>query len=261
MFIMLLLSIAAFTQKPILSFKDKYDNMQVLNSKRFKKATPIPTDYIAYYKADGNGDDETGNYNGTPESGITYVADRNSVANSAFYFANAYKVDLPSALMAELTGAFSLNFWLYIDSVTSLNGIFGGKGLLSDNSKAGIAITEAFTDRVYFEVYSSTFRYILAVYYADDIPIGAWCNICFQYDGNLLAVYINGVRSTNVSVDTAGVSDAYPTGEIGAITIDWGSQTIKLGQSGFTYLDGKLDQFRVFNRALSLDEIGGIYNE
>ena len=70
-----------FGNRSIFYFNGKLDDIRIYSDQLtsgeinaiFNNTTAsIPTDYIAYYKLDGNGNDETTNYNATSVSNVTY---------------------------------------------------------------------------------------------------------------------------------------------------------------------------------------------
>ena len=76
--------------------------------------------------------------------------------------------------------------------------------------------------------------------------VGKWNHATIVYDGgsglSSLTFYLNGVEKTLTTADEFGVT----------------ANTTYLGLTS-TYLDGKLDDFRIYNRALSTEEIKRLY--
>jgi hypothetical protein len=91
----------------------------------------------------------------------------------------------------------------------------------------------------------------LAIYGTITLSIptdGAWHHVCVTYDGAVIRAYVDGVALTPV---------AY-TGGVGPTTIDPFLGRYAHGTVG--YLDGKLDDVRFYDFALSAAEITAIYN-
>ena len=70
------------------------------------------------------------------------------------------------------------------------------------------------------------------------LTTGAWTHLAATYDGANLRLYKNGVLSTTTAAPGALLTSANPL-RIGGNTI-WGE-----------YFDGRIDEVRVYNRALS----------
>jgi hypothetical protein len=83
------------------------------------------------------------------------------------------------------------------------------------------------------------------------VPTGTWEHVAVVLDASGARLYLNGVQ---VGVSTA--MTMRPT-SLGSTTNDW------IGRSEFAvnpYLDGAIDEFRIYNRALSAAEILTLYN-
>jgi len=77
--------------------------------------------------------------------------------------------------------------------------------------------------------------------------VGEWQYVVFTYDGTSVRSYINGVYKDTYTVSLN--------------TTDSGSLKIASGiYSNYHYFNGYLDDVRVYNRALSKDEITALYN-
>jgi hypothetical protein len=78
-------------------------------------------------------------------------------------------------------------------------------------------------------------------------PAGAWTNLVGTYDGSTIKLYDNGVLFGQTSYSTP---------------ISYTAQTFRLGFGGgaIAFYSGGLDDVRVYNRALSAQEISDLYN-
>jgi hypothetical protein len=81
------------------------------------------------------------------------------------------------------------------------------------------------------------------------VSLNTWTFLCGTYDGTILKVYING----NADANTAGAS----------LTVGSNTEPVLIGAamwSGYwDVLGGKIDDIRVYNRALSNGEITNLY--
>ena len=83
-----------------------------------------------------------------------------------------------------------------------------------------------------------------------DITAGSWQHVAFTYDGETIIVYLN---------TSAGTHNTTPSGSLAGTTVDlWigGNPSFSSGR----YFDGKVDEVRIYNRALSGDDIIELYN-
>jgi hypothetical protein len=82
------------------------------------------------------------------------------------------------------------------------------------------------------------------------IPLNQWTHLVFVFNAPTLAIYING--SLNTSKTT--------TRTIGSVTADIGLGTRHPALSPADVWAGRLDEVRVYNRALTAAEISDLYN-
>lgn len=77
--------------------------------------------------------------------------------------------------------------------------------------------------------------------------LGKWTHVCCTYDGSNLKLYVNGLLESTKAQATVAAS----TGT-----------SFQLGRhaSGSSYLDGRIDDVRIYNRALTAEEIKQLYN-
>jgi hypothetical protein len=82
------------------------------------------------------------------------------------------------------------------------------------------------------------------------IPVGSWQHVAVTWTGNDGTLYVNGVqvgRNTSMTINPS---------MMGSTTANW------IGRSQYNdpYLAGLVDEFRIYNRALSASEITQLYN-
>jgi len=84
---------------------------------------------------------------------------------------------------------------------------------------------------------------------AGDVPEGEWSHMAFTYDGSRTRIYFNGVEK--VSLARTGTIDFISGQEfrIGAYT-----------QSPFFYFNGSMDEVKLWNRAISAEEVNASFN-
>ena len=86
--------------------------------------------------------------------------------------------------------------------------------------------------------------------FTSGLSVGKWYHVVGIRNGNSLSIYVNGVAGTPAS-NTLGTITTNSL-NIGAITA--GSATRSL------FMDGLIDDVRIYNRALSAGEVTDLYN-
>lgn len=224
----------------------------------------IPTDgLLAYYPFNGNANDESGNGHHGTVNGATLSSDIDGNIDKAYEFShdgasfgnNHQSIYIPfhSDFQSE---NFTVSIWFKADS-------YGWDG----NSNIGSTLFSKRENSS--QPNQATYRIQLSSNFTrseiggpdgdDEIPctadsnelnLGAWYHIASTYDGTTLKQYINGVKVSEINCDLS--HNAIST------------SGIMLGQTwqynGYWYhLDGKLDEFMVYNRSMTEQEMENYY--
>ncbi|MBI9031714.1 carboxypeptidase regulatory-like domain-containing protein [bacterium] len=210
-----------------------------------------PLDYglVAYYPFNGNANDESGNGNhGTECNNYNFIDGINGQSikfvGSGSFSNNGGHVVLPP-LDFNNSDEFSISIWVNEESMCYSHGesyIHYG-----DHPNQAIAISH-FNDYVVFDVgytgISYPYNYIE---YRNN-----WIMFSMVYESSTLKAYINGNIVAQENVNNANISNNYS-----AIARHWwynGSETS-------TRFTGSIDECRIYNLALSEQEILALYNE
>jgi len=207
-------------------------------------ADTIPIDCIVYYPFNGNADDESGNgYDGTV-FGATLTSDRFGNANSAYSFNGSGDYIISDAPLPTGSSARSISIWFNTTSASGSNGWFSNTaiswGSPSDNALCSISIYQGMLD---FGAFGNPYDVHTWVVVND----GNWHHAVVVYDGSTLKIFLDGVE---VASEIRTLNTSFSSLYIGS----------RSGQSN-QYMDGLVDDARVFDRALSEDEIGALYGE
>lgn len=150
--------------------------------------------------------------------------------------------------------AFSICVWLYHDTITTDDGIYSkvdGNGyvlFLRDDVASVSGRTDCYkfyindtddTDQMYLETSLNS------------SPLQAWTFVCATYEDNNVTgarVFINAEEDAFSPRSTADINN-----------IDSGGATVKIGQHTAHPFDGRIDEFVIYNRALSAAEIKQLY--
>lgn len=195
----------------------------------------LTTNLVAYYKFDGNSNDSVGTNNGTDTS-ISYVPAK--INDGASFNGSSSRISL--AVASTLTTNFTIAGWTNSTTLAAYRTIYSsgtgtnfwrigidntGKVILSEDNIADYTSTTALT--------ANTFQHVAIVKSTDS--------------GTNVTFYLNG--STNGTATVGSV--ATPSG-----TASFGSQ----GSSPANFWSGILDEFGIWDRALSGSEITQLYN-
>jgi hypothetical protein len=175
----------------------------------------------------------------TPSGTVSFVPDHNSNAKGAVYLNGAY-LSLPT--QSYVTGvAFSFLAWVYLFNSNWLDIIVFGNGASSDNVYLGTS-ANCLSGYIYNGANGFNFDSAAVVTY------NTWFHAAFTFDGVHAKLYVNGVfqGSTTSSVAPRNVSRSKSFIGINS----W----LPTGNNGFM----KLDELRIYNRAVSVTEIQSI---
>ena len=199
---------------------------------------------VATYNFDGDITDLGGNYNGTWTGTENYAS---GIISQAVYFNSSSIVDLN----VPFGGAFmSISVWLkydyssqnefatlfYTSTGTTLNGT--SPAIMTDTD--GLGINTGNGDMVGVST--------------NVLPQNTWFHLYIYFDNNDSnnLIYIDGVsRSTSSQKQTPGTR-----------SMNTDNRLRRIGGSTDTYFyKGSMDQLRIFNRALTQEEVNDLYQE
>jgi hypothetical protein len=193
---------------------------------------------VAHYPFNGNAQDATGNGNDGTVNGATLTVDRFGNADSAYSFDKNGKnyISVPDHQMLRPT---QLTVATWVEPVSSAKwntvlmkstgGSWGG----------GYGITYYNTTEIGFYITQYNKNRLLG-----KIDLKKWSHIVGTFDGSTMKLYING--------ELVGPSSG--------IKINHSTAPLYFGKSSSAYYwDGKIDDIRIYNRALSEDEIKTLY--
>ncbi len=207
----------------------------------------VPTQgLVAYYPFSGNGNDASGNGYDASVVGATLCTDRFGNQNRAYLLdGNNDYIHLPSPNVGQLDGKATWACWFKTPPLPDNDGeyeqifdIFHAGGTHIDSGYVVGGMEIGVGDRRF--VYDNTQSY----------NNDQWHLIVLSYDDQYLRLYMDG-QLKDSEFDGNGQIDY--NGTLG----------IYLGKGGFNvhYYDGMFDDFRIYDRALTNDEVLALYNE
>jgi hypothetical protein len=201
--------------------------------------------------------DSSGNGNtGTLMNGPTWVSGKSGTALS-FDGADDY-VEIPEAQSLNLSSALTVSAWINnqasADSSPSQDQyrIIASKGWASDNSGSWTLAWRINDGSLFFFAGRATsYRYVSYAY--DNSQAGTWHLVTAVLDNGNISLYQDGVLQAGpVGIDSSKIrTDTSP--------ILIGSSPVS--NNWLHNWNGFIDEFRLYNRALSADEIASLYQQ
>lgn len=202
----------------------------------------IPTNgLVAYYPFNGNANDESGNNNHGTVNGATLTTDRNGNANKAYSFdgVDDYINVLQSTSINSLSNNFTISAWINISNY------YGNYFPILNKSDAGFTDTIQYRLGVLNNNGNSSIEGIINL--SNNITDNNWFHLVIISEANLERVYLNGVLVGSGDIIYSSVT----------------SNDLEIGKDSHglvEYTNGKLDDIRIYNRALTGTEIQSLYN-
>ena len=195
------------------------------------------TSCIAYYKM-SDATDESGNYDGTPSNVNFNVAGK--FGNAGSFNGSSSVIDLGSPLLGQ---THSVSLWFNADSIATD----------TEGDILFAQYTDGVTGRYIISIYTNTMRIFVGGSPIQTISAtwtaNAWTHFVIVKNSSGYEAFVNG-SSIGTSSLTSNIDTASNT------TIGAGRFT-----SPFKVFPGKIDQVRIFNKALSSTEVTTLYNE
>ena len=204
----------------------------------------LQTGLVAWYPFDGNASDMSGNGNHGTVNGASLSTDRHGLANKAYQFDG---VDDYISGSNWLNGINEGSYSLWFKKLG--NGILINTGSTEQFFSGNVIQTSVFDNRRGGP--GTRYHYPNPV---SPLHLGNWTMITVIWDSlNTVQLYING-RAFNAGsrVTDGGVTGNYQNFGIGA------RQNLNAGGTYSNFFTGSIDDIRIYNRALSNDEVSNL---
>ena len=146
-----------------------------------------------------------------------------------------------AALQAACTGDMSVAFWWKMDQIPAVSGGILSKKLAAGGADGFMMYSAIAVDRIYFRT-DGTFAY--GSYAGWDT---SWHHVVAVILGATVSIYVDGVALT--MIDNTANS---PVGNMLDLVLGWAPGV------GTPWLNGQLDDVRIYDRVLNVDEIAAL---
>ena len=207
---------------------------------------------VAYYPFNGNAKDESGvnNNHGTVSGGATLATDKFGTTNKAYSFDGTVNGYITSSTGSTLSVAnVTLSAWMSIAGQgTSFPRLVAVGPTGVTTQRYGLALSPLATPRsFYFIPHSpSTVGSVASIGKLNNDSV--WHHLIAVFDGTNVKLYLDGGIDINQST----------TGSLAAISVG----ILQIGRSDDAindFFNGKLDDIRIYNRALNATEVLSLY--
>ena len=202
---------------------------------------------VAYYPLDGDASDAAGGHDGTISGTPDFVTgydgqaiDLASAATTAQYISVPYAADFA-------LNSFTVAAWINVKDLDALRAIVGTRFNADYTFDCKVSSTYVHGDIGNGSAWLSTALNIDAAH-GGVISIGDWHHIAYTIDAvsGTAGIYLDGVLGATVTFT-------------GTPVLMSPSQELRIGNcSGVEYMNGMIDEVRIYNRALSAGEVAGL---
>lgn len=207
----------------------------------------IENGLVAHFPFNGNAQDESGTGNHGVVNGAVLVDDRFGVPNSAYWFDGFSSfIIVPDHNSLDMTSALSITGWMKKDSNVPWASMVTKGGDSGSPEENNYTIHNYQTSSVVFTGFSNT----TFINCQTVIPNMEWHFISFTYDGTTAKFYIDGYPDSLSFTNPAGQLN--PNNSHLFIGVDHPGNT--------EFFHGCLDDIRIYNRALNVEEIEYLYH-
>ncbi len=202
---------------------------------------PEPQDLVAYYPFNGNANDESGNGYNASEVNAELTTDKDGNENSAYAFNGTDSYIVIPHIGVNLFNDFSITYWFQPNDLQTRQWLFGNRHNFSGGEANGLE-SDIFEGEV-------RFFWPAQLTLSKEITTNDWQFVAFTKSDNGYRLYHNA-ELVDVGVNTTSPASNDPW-RIGA----------HYNQDGWgAFLDGKMDEIRVYGRKLTDGEIEDLYN-
>ena len=212
---------------------------------------------VAFYPFNGNANDESGNANNPTfiGSGVTLTTDRFGIIDKAYYFdgnTDSY-IRIPADNFP--TTDRTISFWFNADQMENHPTPLSYGGDVCNNSVL-MTFNKGGYPNAYTILSHCAANFISAPY--SEVPINNWYYFTLTISGSTQKIFINGELQETANTFSTPTFVAGKSAILGALLFTDGYTVYVDPSAG--YFQGKLDDFRFYNTAMTDLEVQNLYN-
>ncbi|UWY30103.1 LamG domain-containing protein [Flavobacterium sp. TR2] len=209
-------------------------------------------DLILYLPLNGNLTDESNLQNTCFSLGVQPEKDKNDNINGALSFEDNASISVDNVENFNELASFTLSSWVYLNEYAQHNNIISK---VNPGRDFNLQITADGT--VDFHTYYNGYIHFLSSY---KVRLNRWTHIAFTFDGIFFKIYINGKldRLAKMVIDPEIAHIKLP------VKILWTGRNLTIGNldaNAGENFRGRLDEIRIYKKALTVNDIALLYNE
>lgn len=232
-----------------LTVTDSEEDMSIDDINVLVKPIDLEDGLVAYYPFDGDANDYSGNgHNGVENGGVTYS--NGPIGRSVNFDGTSGFISSNEAPL--LTDRISIATWVN-PKLQRFDNYTNG-GIVVNGGDYEIAIT-ANTNTIRYALFEVTGT---SAWTDTGIPINIdmWSHIVVTYDGSNVLTYLNGLEVHRGSYSGSMPETSYKLG-VGGRYLSQGQSVPSDGW--YSFFNGKIDDLRIYDRALSTEEITALF--
>lgn len=218
---------------------------------------------MAYYPFNGNAGDSSGNLNSPSFNNATLTTDRFGNANKAYAFngTNAY-IKVPTSTSLNCGTKISISVWVKVNGF-HYGTCFGNNILAKGIGGSGDALTGNYLLRFDNSLYSNNQNCNQALpdtlhqnFHAYDVKSSnyinknTWYYLTYTCDAIKSRFYINYIQVDSAAANNISFTNTYD------LYFGYSNNSVNP-----FWLNGALDDIRIYNRAININEITALYND
>ena len=243
---------------------------------------------VAYYPFNGNADDESGNGNNGILSGANVPAittDRNDIPNSAYEFGGYYNynwIRVPNSESLMFDKEMTISFWIQQSEFAGMNGwmnysttdpgfaaickagdgnaTYPGLYIMTGIGENGEGIHVSTNNSNGNAHYQSNHNHNINCN-KSDYRLGDWLNVTLVVDNTNKILYLDGVRMASDELNKEADFTSMNGQDLYIGIMAGGNMTYSMSFGAWYPFYGKIDDIRIYNRALPYRDVYALYKE
>lgn len=204
---------------------------------------------VAYYPFNSNANDESGHGNDGAVYGATLTTDRKGNSNSAYLFDGVDDyISVPNSPSLCPTSEVTVSGWMKVADLDRRQVLIDKRINFNTSPYNSYCIVSSNLNPQKWQAVVTTYSDYVWAYDDVEIEVNKWAHIVLRYDGSDISIFVNGSLKNS-------------TPRTGDITYSNMDLFIGTTAQNTNFAKGVIDDIRIYDRALSDEEIQLLFNE